>query len=220
MLSIYLLLPDTRTSMPPRSSHSIWLGFTQSTPSGPKFTFYRTSKSTLAEDRDASWAGFLWGVRSLPAPSLFKRLKKGLLDLPTNPSPSRRSYMDAIAGLILGGWLQHHVSDAELRALVLRADDPFRSRFLWHLKDWSNAKDDGGPSAPARTQTLIQFFSSVWPRQLAAKSAEVSTRLCDLALSNEERFPVIQPVILPLVSRIRRRPSSSAGAEKVQRHYC
>lgn len=51
---------------------------------------------------------------------------------------------------------------------------------------------------------LIEFLQIVWPKQISAKSSTVSTQLCNLALSSNNRFPQIVNIILPLLTKIDR----------------
>ncbi|MBB3930203.1 hypothetical protein GGR25_001242 [Kaistia hirudinis] len=55
------------------------------------------------DDRDAAWAGFLWGAKT-PNRRLYMRLKNDMLEFAANPLTSHRSYGGLVAGIILAGW--------------------------------------------------------------------------------------------------------------------
>jgi len=85
------------------------------------------------------------------------------------------------------------VTDEEARTVLINANDEFRSRLLWQLKQWSTSKED------RCSDDALIFLQQVWPRQKAAKSATVSANLCDLAFSSGDKFEQFVGCILPLV---------------------
>lgn len=158
-------------------------------------------------DRDAAWSGFLWGART-PDRKLYMLLKPDMLDFVVNPLPSRRSYAEIIAGMILAGWGsvdevtgERCVSDGEMRSLLLKADDEFRSRVLWQAKRWSDEKND---DSHERWAGQLSELLRIWPRQMSARSPNTSARLCELAFSSGDQFATIADLVLPLLTKIER----------------
>ncbi len=160
-----------------------------------------------AKDRDAAWSGFLWGART-PNRELYMRLKNDMLEFAANPLPSRRSYGEIIAGMILAGWAtvddatgERCISNDEMRRLLLTVDDEFRSRVLWQARRWSDQKDE---DSHKRWEGQLSELLHIWPRQMSAKSSNTSARLCELAFSSGDHFPSIAALVLPLLSTIER----------------
>lgn len=159
------------------------------------------------DDKDAAWSGFFWNART-PDAALYYRLKDHLLKLAVDPFPSRRSYAEVIAGMILAGWGskdkatgKSFVSDDEMHDLLITAGDSFRSRVLWQIEHWAgNDKADAADKWAERVPELLK----IWPRQLSARSPNTSARLCELAFSNDDRFPEIVDLVLPIVTTIAR----------------
>jgi hypothetical protein len=158
-------------------------------------------------DKDAAWSGFLWSAQ-VPDKALYARLESDLLKLATDPFPSRRSFSEIIAGMILAGWAslnedtgQTFVSDNEIHALLIDVDDAFRSRILWQIEQWS---DDDKPDSDRKWSDRVPELLKIWPRQLSARSPNTSARLCELAFSSDERFPEIVDLILPVITKIDR----------------
>ncbi|MCP9230024.1 SIR2 family protein [Mesorhizobium sp. LMG 17147] len=159
------------------------------------------------DDRDAAWSGFLWGAIT-PNRELYMRLKNDMLEFAANPLPSRRSYVEIIAGMILAGWGtvdddtgERCISNDEMRSLLLTVDDEFRSRVLWQAQRWSDEKNE---DTHERWEGQLSELLQIWPRQLSARSSNTSARLCELAFSSGEQFPAIAALVLPLLSRIER----------------
>lgn len=158
------------------------------------------------EDQEAVWAGFLWGAR-VPHKALYERLKPKLLEYATTRQSDRISNSEVLAGMILSGWGavnpttgERLVTHDELRTLLVKADDDFRSQILWQAENWAGkARTDS--ESPWADQ-LVVLLKEVWPRQLAAKSAKISSRMCDIAFADKERFPQLVEVVLPLVTKI------------------
>jgi hypothetical protein len=65
------------------------------------------------------------------------------------------------------------------------------------LERWSSDEKNGTWKA-----SLPVFFSEVWPRQKQAKSPSMTAKLCDLAFTNGDVFPLVVDAILPLVTKI------------------
>ncbi|PKR88324.1 hypothetical protein CXZ10_14990 [Pleomorphomonas diazotrophica] len=163
--------------------------------------------SSNTDERDSAWSGFLWGATT-PHRELYMRLKTDLLEFAANPLSSRRSYREIIAGIILAGWGtidnttgERCISSGEMRSLLLRTDDEFRSHVLWQVQRWSTEKSKKSHKQwKGRLPELLQ----IWPRQLSARSPNMSARLCELAFSSGDQFPAIASLILPLLTKIER----------------
>ncbi|EPW0370319.1 hypothetical protein ACWB35_005417, partial [Klebsiella quasipneumoniae] len=162
-------------------------------------------QSNDSGDRDAAWSGFLWRART-PNRELFMRLKNDMLQFAVNPLPSRRSYGEIIAGMILAGWRtvdditgERCISNDEMRSLLLAVDDEFRSRVLWQAQRWS---DEINENSHERWKEQLPELLQIWPRQLSARTSNTSTRLCELAFSSGDEFPTIAALVLPLLGRI------------------
>ena len=159
------------------------------------------------DDRDAAWSGFLWGATT-PNRELYMRLKNDMLDFAANPLPSRRSHGEIVAGMILAGWGtvddttgERCISSNEMRNLLLTADDEFRSRILWQAQRWSTEKNE---SSHEQWEGHLPELLKIWPRQISARSPNTSARLCELAFSSGDQFPLIAALVLPLLSTIER----------------
>jgi hypothetical protein len=165
-------------------------------------------ESHSSDDRDAAWSGFLWGAQ-VPSPALYRLLKSSLIDLAVQPQSFRRAYTEALAGILLAGWGsieeesgKRFISNEEMKSVLLRADDDFRSRVLWQLERWSSREH--GTAEEKWSNTIVEFLGEVWPRQISARSSNISARLIELAFSEEGRFSDIADVILPLLTKIER----------------
>lgn len=160
------------------------------------------------EDREALWAGFLWNAR-VASEEFFLRLKPGLLTLAKQRNSSREGHVQSLAYLVLRGWItpgakdgHRHISNAELRDVLLHGGDDFRSHTLWQIERGIGDSDESN-----RKEWLpraVEFFRHVWPRQKAVKSPAMSVRLCELLLSNRESFPELLDVVLPFLTKIDR----------------
>lgn len=150
---------------------------------------------------------FYGGART-PDRQLYMLLKHDMLDFAVNPLPARRSYSEIIAGMILAGWGSigdstggRCVSDDEMRSLLLKVDDEFRSRILWQAQRWSSEKNE---SSHERWAGQLSDLLRIWPRQMSARSPNTSARLCELAFSSADQFPAIADLVLPLLTKIER----------------
>ena len=149
------------------------------------------------DDTKAFWAGYFWGART-PQLSLFLRLKPEFITL-ARSAGQRREHANKLAGMLLAGWggdeetpaSERLIPDIELREVLVHADDELRTQMLWYLERWALEPDSRWGDR------LLPFLRNVWPRQRAARTARVSSRLADLALAIPNRFPEIVEVILP-----------------------
>jgi SIR2-like domain len=158
------------------------------------------------DDREAFWAGFFWNPR-VGSPDLYLRLKPALLALAKEKNPSFETYGQSLAYLISLGWAviatsdgSRAVSDEELRDVLLKAGDEFRSHVLWQIERTLDTKDTAEFERwIARGQ---EFFRQVWPRQQAVKSPKMSTGLVRLLLSNVDAFSKLVDDIVPLLTKV------------------
>jgi hypothetical protein len=155
------------------------------------------------EDQNAVWEGFFWSAK-FPNPKLYMRIKPHLLSLVRRESGARARHSEVLSGILLAAWgsideqtRERYITNAEMRDVLLNANDDFRSHTLWYLESWSRKEEEGGWGAK-----LPVFFSEVWPRHKRAKSSRISARLCDLAFSDAAIFSKIADIVLPLVSEI------------------
>lgn len=158
------------------------------------------------EDRHAFWGGFFWGAR-VPNQKLYMRLKPYLLQLAKQGGITRRGHGEVLSGIILAGWgsfmeatSERCISSDELRDVLVHTDDEFRSRMLWQVERWSSETGDKAESNWA--SLLPVLLKDVWPRQKSVKSPTISARLCDLAFSNDDQFPILAEIVLPLLTKI------------------
>ena len=154
------------------------------------------------DDVGAFWAGFFWAARA-PQEPLYLEMKAALLDLAREASFARRQHAQILAGILLIGWngrvavnRERAITNDEMRAVLIEADDEFRSQVVWQLDTWS--KDQSGPWP----KEALVFLKEVWPKQIGAKTSGVSVRLAELAFSQDKDFPEYVDAVLPLVIRI------------------
>jgi SIR2-like domain len=157
------------------------------------------------DDEAAVWSGFLWGAKAR-GQEFFMILKPHMLVLAKSSKLEKRGHANVLTGLLLSAWSlidekngERWVTNDELREVLLNSSDDFRSHALWQVDSWSKA--DEGDDVSKWSLLLATFLRDVWPRQIAAKSAIVAARLCDLAFSNEKNFPEITEIVLPLLSK-------------------
>jgi hypothetical protein len=151
------------------------------------------------DDSDAFWAGFFWGAK-VPQEQLYIKMKPALMRLAHKNSDTRRKHAEILAGIILAGWGSkigngetRAVTNSEMTALIIDADDDFRTQLVWHLENWSKTPDTHW------ADDAITLLNDVWPRQIAAKTPRVSAKLTELAFAHGEQFPLYVNCILPLV---------------------
>lgn len=148
-------------------------------------------------DSDAVWDGIFWTAR-LPSRELFQRIKPSLIAR-AKDGVARRKSNEVIAGMLLSGWggeadatePETLLTDAELREVLIHADDELRSQFLWLLGHWSKNVQTRWP------ERLVPFLRTVWPKQRALRNPSVSARLVDLALGSGDQMPTVVEAILP-----------------------
>lgn len=157
------------------------------------------------DDRDAAWSGFLWRAK-IPNKKLYMQLKSGMLKFAVTPTLSLDLYSKNIARIILAGWVtvdkakrQRRISNKEMRNLLLKVDDEFRSQMLLQAKQWFEDKDNKTSSL---WKKQLPKLLRIWPRNLSIRSSNTSARLCELAFSSKEQFPAIAALVLPLLSKI------------------
>lgn len=153
-------------------------------------------------DKDALWAGFMWGAK-IPRADLYARLKPNLLRMASERRVKRRRHQEVLSGILLSGWGskkngegERYISSGELRGVLLDGDYEFVANVLWHMKRWSQDATLGW------REQLVEFLQSVWPKQKRLKTPKISASLCNLALSQADNFPEVAREVSHLVSRI------------------
>lgn len=150
------------------------------------------------EDRNnAFWAGYFWSNRT-PQPVLYSRLKPAFIAL-ARQKKLLHGQSNSLAGILLSGWghedgsigSDEHISNVELREVLINSGDDLRRMMLWYLQQWVNNPDSPFPGR------LVSFLECVWPRQRELRTAHMSGKLVELALSVPDRFAEIVPLILP-----------------------
>lgn len=160
------------------------------------------SEDSNSLDREAIWAGFMWGAK-IPQADLFMRLKPLLLSM-AHDTPAERKvrHTEILAGLLLAGWgskdseKKRYISDEEFRNVLLNSEDSFRTQVLWNLEKWSGGKK------LQWDKKIIPFLKHVWPKHKKVRTAKASARLCDIALAQETNFPAVSKLVSQLVSKI------------------
>lgn len=144
------------------------------------------------------------------------RLKEPLFQLARN-SGEQNVHTEHLAGILLAAWRSYGapegescVSDGEMRNLLISCDDTFRIEVLRYLEMWSRDASDKW-----RSQKL-HLFHSVWPRQRLAKSASISERLSELALTAGDDLPAIVDAVEPFLVTIRREAHISFGFNEAE----
>ena len=90
------------------------------------------------------------------------------------------------------------ITNTEMRDLLIRGNDEFRSQTLRHINNWALKEKK------FFTGKLPLFFRHVWPRQKKIKNSKISAGLCRILFSNSEIFRSSVDIILPLLSKIDR----------------
>lgn len=156
-------------------------------------------------DRDAAWSVFLWCAK-IPNEKLYMQLKTNMLKFANTRPVLPHSYITFIVNMILGMWgtvdkakRKRCIPNKEMRNLLLKVDDEFRSQMLLQAQQWFKAED-------VKTHNLwekqLPKLLRIWPRNLSIRSPNTSARLCELAFSSKEQFPTIAALVLPLLSKI------------------
>jgi hypothetical protein len=156
------------------------------------------------DDQKAIWAGFLGAYRTSNM-SFYTAMKPRLLRLATRKPMLQYDHTEVLVYRLLIGWGsvdkatgERCVTDEEMRAALVTADDNFRSRTLWQLQRWFSQRE--GDEGLWRTKAPV-FLTEVWPRHIKAKSPRITASLLDLAFSNASTFPEIADIIMPLVTK-------------------
>lgn len=170
-------------------------------------------------DQDAVWAGFLWAART-PTQTNYLILKPRLLRIARRHTIGRHTHTEVLAGMLLAGWGsvdditgEPCVTDAEMREVLVAADDDFRSHTLWQLERWASDDEDVRERWQGKVTT---FLANVWPKHKKAKTPRTTAALCNLAFSNESAFPEIVDIIIPLVTQSGEEHLSLHGLEEAK----
>ncbi|TIP70076.1 MAG: hypothetical protein E5X63_45005, partial [Mesorhizobium sp.] len=98
-------------------------------------------------------------------------MKDDLLAIAKSDTLSKRSHEQVLAGILLSGWANVDpaegkacVSDDEMRDLLLKSDDEFRSHVLWQAERWSEAKKEA--TGVSWSDEIERLLEHVWPRQI------------------------------------------------------
>lgn len=152
-------------------------------------------------DKDAIWAGFMWGAR-IPNSQLYVKLRPHFLEMAKERGSKRKRHIEVLSALLLSGWgsnddnNQRFISDEELHSVILEADDNFRSHILWHLSRWSKSNENDW------NNNIVKFLQNVWPKHKKVRTSKTSARLCEIAFTQKDNFPVISKQVAQLVSKI------------------
>ncbi|MFT4955753.1 MAG: hypothetical protein ACI8U3_002152 [Brevundimonas sp.] len=166
------------------------------------------------------WQGFLWRAHE-PRPDLFARMKTALIGEAAVRATTRR-HGTILGDILLLAWARglppdntdSHLTSAELREILIHADDDLRRGMLWTLGRW--AADGDGPWA----DRVVLFLRDVWPRQRALRTPAMSDRLADLVLAVPSRFPELVQLVLPRLVPVRSYGSPLDGLDDplIERH--
>ena len=161
--------------------------------------------TTNKEDKQALWGGFLWGGK-LQGYGLFQILKPHMIALLKSNALERRGHAEGLTAMILSAWAlteeltgERWVTDHEFRQVLAESNDSVRTRVLWQAERW--AQETRETRSADWPNLIVELLRNVWPRQLVAKSAAVSTRFCDLAFAIESKFLELSEAILPLLTK-------------------
>lgn len=165
-------------------------------------TLLRVLSSSKENEKNAVYKGF-FSKYQMPNYDLYKILKIHSFDI------ALRSY-DSVHGkvltaFILAGWFNEEsdttwVSSNELRGLIVKSDESFRSDLLFQLKHWI---DEGDAKC---IDKLPLFLKDVWPRHLSVRTPAISIRLFGLICSNKENFLNSFKRITPMLTKIDQSP--------------
>ena len=135
------------------------------------------------------------------------RLKPHLFQLAREDGKTRCEHSQGLSSIILSGWgsviegtSDRCISNEEFRAVLVQADDEFRSHVLWQIGKQSRNAEEGTKNK--WTSLLPEFLKDVWPYQRKAESSAMSVSLCDLVFSSEELFPELVEIILIRLTKI------------------
>lgn len=153
------------------------------------------------EDQIAIWAGFFWRAET-PNIELFWKIKPFLFKQVEIDLTTRQNYLGVLAAMLLSSWVttdekeNRIITNNEMRNLLIRGNNEFRSQVLNHIKTWALKEKK------FVTGNLQPFFSQVWPRQKKIKNSKISLRLCRILFLNPDTFRSCIDSILPLLSKI------------------
>ncbi len=155
---------------------------------------------TDSDDQKAFWSGFFWNPKVHS--KLFEVLRPYLVRLIYDKTIEKQGHLNTLSAILLAYWWnvnsktgKRFVSNAEMREILLKADENFRVQTLWQVKSLLTGKK-------ADRRNLATFLTDVWPRHRKAKSPRISTALCELAFTDTEAFGTIAEIILPLVTKV------------------
>ena len=175
---------------------------------------------TDGDDQNALWAGFFWGGAKVPNQQLFMHLKPHLLSLAQRKTIGRHDPTQILSSVLLHGWDrvdsatgERWVTNAEMRGVLVDADDDFRSWILWSLGAWSKKEEDGW------RQEVPIFLAEVWPRHTKAKTPKTSAALCGLAFTNPSVFAEVADTVVTLVTTIDRQHLMLHSKESIVGQY-
>ncbi len=153
-----------------------------------------------ADDAEAVWAGFFWRGK-VPHLILFTRIKPLLIARALRASAEDVRQNEVLAGILLAAWktLQpgndvRLVSSAEMRSLLIEANEGFRHQILWALRRWSGSTE--------WDSQLPEFLRHAWPKQMAVRTQRISEDLVELALAQNHGFPEVAALVSGLVSKL------------------
>jgi len=140
----------------------------------------------------AFWSGFLSAGRT-PSSVFFMRIKAPLLRWATDESVGR-TYQRTVAGMLLIGWRgvdpdhpeTQHITDVELREVLILGNDELRREMLWQLGYW--AKSENKDEEDGWDALILPFLRRVWPLQRSVRTAASSGALLNLAFSVPEHL--------------------------------
>jgi len=172
----------------------------------PKWTSDNLLSAISSNDNEtiqSFWSGFFWSGK-VPSSKLFRVLKAPMLTFAHQNELSRKGYGKVMVSNVLAGWTGideetglSYISNKELRELLVRADDDFRSQILWKISFWS-AKDKNG----TWLEHLNVLLRDVWPKQISAKSPSTTLKLCTLVFTNEVIFSKVAHLVQPLLVKV------------------
>lgn len=158
-----------------------------------------TTEDMVSAKQDAFWGGYFSGGQ-MPTLELYNKLRPYFEAFVRQEAHSNRRGTEVLAVQFLSGWKsvvdgQRLVSNEELGALILEGSDEFRRQILWRIDRFSRKEEEWASD-------LLEFLRNVWPKQKAMKTAELSTRLVELALAQDEHFDEIASIVATLVTPI------------------
>lgn len=176
-------------------------GFFNIAPEWAKAHLLPILQSSNQDDRDAAWCGFLF-AQYLPSYELFTILKKDLLDIAIGHTRFHPTYDQMITDFILFAWDKKQedkqcISDEEMRALLLKSDDAFRTQILKYAQQWPINENNQQASDIWKKQ--LPKLLTIWPRQKKARSANISAALCNLLFASGSQFPDLSKLVLTLL---------------------